>query len=385
MKKLICLLLAFSMMISFAACKKNGSGDDSETTSVSGSETAGESESGGSEEPTEVVEITIPTVTADLSAPENKVAVSANEKSEVFDKNGRKLTDEEWLLNSKFSKAYIKSLGMGEYEFSYRSKTKKGTIKLVITDDNKPNYVFDFDLAASFNYLERVNLPKLVKEQDSYQEDYTPVYTLEKDGGKVELDGFLTPKLEAGSYVWKAVIEKGGKTFEYVGNFVVKTFEEWLSEIRDTMLFDNQTGEYIKSVDGKYPIDTTNNAGMFSYTVDNSILQSAMTAGKTQVKVEVLSDVIINADQGNGDLWLSNGWNGYVWAFSDSKEYFEDKSNDLPPRISGMTKVGDKFNYYTTGYLRNAYFSASSKNPLQLDFANGAKAKTVVTVTFYEG
>ena len=47
-----------------------------------------------------------------------------------------------------------------------------------------------------------------------------------------------------------------------------------------------------------------------------------------------------------------------------------------------MKKDGDKFNYYTTGYLNNSYFSAESKNPLQLDFANGAKAKTLVTITF---
>ena len=376
MKKLLCLILAAAMIFCLPACGKTpeSSGENpSETTS---------------DTPVGVIEIEIPTVTADLSAPENKVGVSTTEKSEVFDASGRKLTAEEWLLNSKFSKAYIKSLGVGEYTFSYKTATKKGTIKLVVTDDGKPAYVFASEVPETYNYLEKARLPRLVKEQDSYQDDYSPVYSLEKGDEEIVVtdDGgeFVSPELDAGNYVWKAVIEKGGKTFEYAKNFSVATFEQWLASIQNEMLLDKQTGEYIKAENGKYPIDTTNNGDMFSYTIDNSILRIAMTAGKTMVKAEVLSDALIDggADVNNGTLWLSNGWKGYVWAFSGAKEYVEDKSKDLPPRISGMKKDGDKFNYYTTGYLSNAYFSAESKNPLQLDFANGAKAKTLVTITF---
>ena len=133
---------------------------------------------------------------------------------------------------------------------------------------------------------------------------------------------FVSPKLDAGDYVWKAVIEKDGKTFEYVRNFTVKTFEQWIVSIEDELLLDKQTGAFIKAENGKYAVDTTNNNEMFSYTIDNSILQAAMTAGKTQVKVEVLSEVVINLDEngtGNGTLWLSNSWKGYVWAFSGAK------------------------------------------------------------------
>ena len=378
MRKLLCLILASAFV--FAAVSCGSSSDNS-----SGSSDGKQSES-VSELPTEIVEIQVPTVTVDLSAPENKVAVPHNERSEVFDASGRKLTGEEWLLNSKFSKAYIKKLGVGEYTFSYKSQTKKGTIKLVVTDENKPNYVFNSEVPETYNYLEVVRLPRLVKDQDSYQADYEPTYSLKKGETEITVtaDGeeFVSPKLDAGEYVWKAVIEKDGKTFGYERNFVVKTFEQWLLSIENEMLFDKQAGAFIKAENGKYAVDTTANGDMFLYTIDNSVLQTAMTAGKTEVKVEVLSEVLIDASVENGSLWLSNGWKGYVWAFSGAKEYVEDKSNDLPPRISGMIKVGDKFNYYTTGYLKNAYFSAESKNPLQLDFANGAKAKALVTVTF---
>ena len=259
-----------------------------------------------------------------------------------------------------------------------------------MTDDGKPNYVFASEVPDTLNYLEKARLPRLVREQDSYQDDYWPAYSLKKGDEEIEVaetddgEGFVSSKLEAGDYVWKAVIEKGGKTFEYARTFSVTTFEQWLTSIQDEIILDKQTGEYIKAENGKYPIDTTNNGDMFSYTIDNSILRIAMTAGKTMVKAEVLSDRLIDGGEtvNNGTLWLSNGWKGYQWAFSGANEYTEDKSKDKPPRISGMKKDGDKFNYYTTRYLNNSYFSAESKNPLQLDFANGAKAKTLVTITF---
>ena len=382
MRKLLCLILASAFIFAAVSC---GNASDNSSGSSDGKQSDSASES------VEAVEIQIPTVTVDLSAPENKVAVPSDERSEVFETSGRKLTGEEWLLNSKFSKAYIKKLGVGEYTFSYKGLTKKGTIKLVITDENKPNYVFDSEIPETLDYLEVARLPRLVKDQDSYQADYEPTYSLKKGDTEItvaaddEEDLFVSPKLDAGDYVWKAVIEKDGKTFEYVRNFTVKTFEQWIVSIEDELLLDKQTGVFIKAENGKYAVDTTNNNEMFSYTIDNSILQAAMTADKTQVKVEVLSEVVINLDEngnGNGTLWLSNSWKGYVWAFSGAKEYDEDKTAEASPRISGMKKVGDKFNYYTTGFLRDKYFSAESKNPLQLDFANGAKAKTLVTVTF---
>ena len=69
-------------------------------------------------------------------------------------------------------------------------------------------------------------------------------------------------------------------------------------------------------------------------------------------------------------------------AFSGEKEYDKDDSAEVSPRISGMKIVDGKFNYYTTGFLRETYFSGASKNPLQLDFANKAKVKAIVKVSF---
>ena len=333
-----------------------------------------------------VTEINVPVVTVDLSAPENRVEVSASEKSEVFDASGRKLGENEWLLNSKFSKAYIRSLGAGEYKFTYKSAKHTGTITLVIKDEAAPAYVFSAELKENYDFLSSPVLPFLVKEQDSYQEDFEPTYELKKDGEVYEAtaaaNGFVTGELTGGAYEWKATVIKGGKTFEFKKNFKVGTFEEWLKTKENAFLFDAQTGEYLAAENGVYKVNTENNGDMFSYKVDNSVLQIAMKAGKTKFRVEVLSDKIIDVGAGNGSAWCSNGWKGYVWAFSGAAEYEENKLNDVPPRFSGMKITENGYLYYTEGLLIDKYFEKNPEKPLQIDFANGAKVAAGISVTF---
>ena len=333
-----------------------------------------------------VTEINIPAVTVDLSAPENRVEVSASEKSEVFDESGRKLGESEWLLNSKFSKAYIRSLGAGEYKFTYKSAKHTGTITLVVKDEAAPAYVFAAELKESYDFLSSPVLPLLVKEQDSYQEDFEPTYELKKDGEVFETtaaeNGFVTGELTGGAYEWKATIIKGGETYEFKKRFKVGTFEEWLKAKENAFLFDAQTGEYLAAENGVYKVNTENNGDMFSYKVDNSVLQIAMKAGKTKFRVEILSDRIIDAEAGNGSAWCSNGWKGYVWAFSGATEYEEDKLNDVPPRFSGMKITENGYLYYTEGLLIDKYFEKDPEKPLQIDFANGAKTVASISVTF---
>lgn len=334
----------------------------------------------------EVTEINIPAVTVDLSAPENRVEVSASEKSEVFDESGRKLGENEWLLNSKFSKAYIRSLGAGEYKFTYKSAKHTGKITLVVKDEAAPAYVFAAELKEKYDFLSSPVLPLLVKEQDSYQEDFEPTYELKKDGEVYETtaaeNGFVTGELTGGAYEWKATVIKGGKTFEFKKSFKVGTFEDWLKTKENAFLFDAQTGEYLAAENGVYKVNTASNGDMFSYKVDNSVLQIAMKAGKTKFRVEVLSDVIIDVGAGNGSAWCSNGWKGYVWAFSGAAEYEENKLNDVPPRFSGMKITENGYLYYTEGLLIDKYFETDPEKPLQIDFANGAKAAASISVTF---
>lgn len=333
-----------------------------------------------------VTEINIPAVIVDLSAPENRVEVSASEKSEVFDERGRKLGENEWLLNSKFSKAYIRLLGAGEYKFTYKSAKHTGTITLVVKDEAAPAYVFAAELKENYGFLSSPVLPLLVKEQDSYQEDFEPTYELKKDGEVFDTtateNGFVTGELTDGAYEWKATVIKGGKTYEFKKNFKVGTFEEWLKGRENAFLFDSQTGEYLAAENGVYKVNTENNGDMFSYKADNSVLQIAMKAGKTKFRVEILSDRIIDAGAGNGDAWCSNGWKGYVWAFSGAAEYEEDKLNDVPPRFSGMTITENGYLYYTEGLLIDKYFEQDPEKPLQIDFANGAKTAASISVTF---
>ena len=90
--------------------------------------------------------INIPQVTVDLQNPENKVEVPAEEPSKVFDRFGNPLTDSQWLLNSKFAKSYIQSLGAGSYTFTYESAAATGTVPLTVTDEQKPDYVFTSEI-----------------------------------------------------------------------------------------------------------------------------------------------------------------------------------------------------------------------------------------------
>lgn len=343
--------------------------------------------SGCKKEDVKISEISIPAIAVDLSAPENKAEVPADVKSEVFDQSGRKLDNTEWLLNSKFSKAYIRSLGVGEYTFTYKTEKTTGTIHLTITDNEKPAYVFLSEIPETLSYLSSINLPKIVKDQDSYQGDYVAEYTLTKDGERTEFsemeNGYSVSRLKEGEYRWTATILKESVSYEYFQTFVVCPFDEWLKEKENELWLDKQSGNYLQAQEGAYIIDTSTNGDMFSYTIDNSVLQTAMAAGKTKVCVEVLCDKIVDGGEtGTGSIWLSNGWKGYVWAFSGADEYDKDDSAEASPRISGMKMVNGKYNYYTTGFLRDSYFSAASKNPLQLDFANKAKVNATVTITF---
>lgn len=334
-----------------------------------------------------ITEISIPAISVDLCAPENKAEVPADVKSEVFDETGRKLDDSEWLLNSKFSKAYIRALGVGEYTFTYKTEKTTGVIRLTVTDNQKPAYVFFSEIPEKLPFLSNVQLPKIVKDQDSYQGDYPATYKLTKNGEEAEFSetesGYFAAALKEGEYRWTATILKESVSYEYFQTFTVGTFDEWLKDNENELWLNKQSGNYLQSENGEYEIDTSLNNDMFSYTIDNSVLQIAMAAGKTKVRVDVLCDKIVDGgEQGSGSMWLSNGWKGYVWAFSGAKEYDTDYSTEESPRISGMKIINGKFNYYTVGFLRDSYFSANSKNPLQLDFANKAKVRAVVTISF---
>ena len=105
MKKISCLLLAMLCAISMVSCK------DSATES--------------SQSQIEPQEITIQPITVDLFDPENRVeGLNPNEESTVTDSAGNVLSDSQWLLNSKFSKSYVASLGIGTYTYQYRSESK---------------------------------------------------------------------------------------------------------------------------------------------------------------------------------------------------------------------------------------------------------------------
>ena len=276
MKNLVALIFALTLSMACVGCKgsdENSSSDASNSTSAS---------------VTEPIKVSFAEITIDLSDPENIVSeADPFEKSDVFDATGRKLTENEWLLNSKFAKSYIKSLPLGKHVFEYKTSTKYGTITIVITDKDAPRYVFSFGVDDVLNFEDEVALPRLVKDQDSYQDDYEVTYELYHIGDGVETiipveeraQGYWAD-LAPGTYQWFATARLGEKWHHFSLNFRKETFDEYIERQKDTLVFDAEQKTYVKNVDGTYAINTTVKE-YYTYSVSNAIIHSAIKAGKS--------------------------------------------------------------------------------------------------------
>ncbi len=335
----------------------------------------------------EVQTITIPDVKVDLKAPENRVQVSETNKSQVFDANGLKLSDTQWLMNSKFSKSYIQSLGVGEYTFTYQSETEKGTIKLIITDNEEPDYVFVAQVADNATYQESLLLPELVKNQDSYQDDYEISYTLKLGDTVIETEkadgGYKTPALAGGEYTWTASLTKNGTVYDYRQSFKVQSFEEYLTANMNALLMDEQQKTFKTSDNGVYHIDTTGNTEIFRYTITQEIMDKALAAGKTRIVFTVTTDdwYVDGGPAGHsGSFWMTDCWKDFKIGWGGEQEFVLDKSADDIPYITSMKKVDGKYVYIGTAFLESGYFTTAT--PLQLWFAGALNCKADVTVTF---
>ncbi len=366
---LVALLVA-SCFTSLVACGDGESGTDS------GAGTG------------EITTITIPTVTVDLVAPENEVAVSWQEASEVFDTTGRKLTKSEWLLNSKFSKEYVRSLGVGEYTFTYKSATKTGTITLIITDNQEPNYIFTADIPDFLTAGATIDLPTLVKHQDSYQEDYTPTYSLTRNGEEIEYktkgDGYQAEALLNGEYEWKACLNVGGENKAFSQSFAVQTFETYLTSKQDKMLLNETTKEYLSVTDGRCAIDLSDNIGTRKFTMDWEVLDTAITAGKERLVVTVTTDTWF-AENGTGEnqgtMWVTDSWKDYKIGLSGKENrIFDNRKSSVPSYASITVNADGTYTYVIEAYLLRIFFS--EKQPLQLWFATNCTIVADIEIQF---
>ncbi len=395
LQKWIAICLSVITVSSFAACGglfQNASSSDVPTSSTPSSE----------QKPVVVETITIPDVTVDLVAPENKVQVPADEKSEMFDANGNKLTAKQWLLNSKFSKSYIQSLGVGEYTFTYKSATKTGTVKLIITDNAQLDYVFLGQVPEMLTYMEQIQLPVLVKNQDSYQEVYEPTYSLTKDGEAIEYvtvgETFQTNALMQGDYQWIATVGEGERAKTFSQSFYVQSFEEYELSKRNELLYSNQMGAYIPYEDGKYFIDLSNNGNMVYFPIDWEVTDKAITAGKTRAEFKLTTNTWFCERDTNGDLivgehagsmWVTNSWKGYNIGCSGKDNKVDNcETNESYPLISNI-EVDDKgtadesddtYTYIIVAFLKRAYFNIAQ--PLELSFAYGCNVQADLEITF---
>lgn len=331
--------------------------------------------------------IQIPSVTVDLQNPENKVEVPADEFSQVFDQAGQQLSDNEWLMNSKFAKSYIQSLGAGSYTFTYESSAATGTIHLTITDKEKPNYVFSAEIPQTVAYLDSVFLPRLVKEQDSYQGDYEVSYQLCCGENAVELleksEGFQTEALKAGDYIWTATLTKDGATHTYTHNFHVQSFDEYLQSNLNTLFFDEQAKAYLVAEEGKFAVNTQGNTDIFRYTVSQSIIDKAVSAGKTWVVLTIVVDKPYAGDASGeniGSFWMTDSWNKYNIGCSGLTPFKSDRRNTDISSVASMSVENGSYVYRMEGDLRLGYFTEST--PLQYFFANGIRCQAELTLSF---
>ena len=331
--------------------------------------------------------IQIPEVTVDLQSPENKVQVPAEEPSKVMDASGQQLSDAQWLMNSKFSKSYIQSLGAGSYTFTYESAASTGTIHLTITDKEKPNYVFSSEIPQTVAFLDSLFLPRLVKEQDSYQEDFEVSYQLSCAETAVELlekpEGFQTEALNAGDYVWTATLTKDGTVHTYTHNFHVQGFDEYLQSNLDTLFFDEQTKTYLAAEDGKFAVNTHGNTDIFRYTVSQDVIEKAISAGKTWVVLTVAVDKPYAGDasgENKGSFWMTDSWNKYNIGCSSLIPFRKDLRGTSNSSVVSMSVADGSYIYRMEGDLRLGQFTQST--PLQYFFADGIQCQAEMTLSF---
>lgn len=331
--------------------------------------------------------IQIPQVTVDLQDPENKVEVSAQEPSRVFDQLGNQLTDSQWLLNSKFAKSYIQSLGVGTYSFTYESDTATGTIQLIVTDAQKPNYVFSGEIPQTVEFLGSAFLPRLVKEQDSYQADHEVHYQLCHGETAIDLlekpDGFQTEVLDAGDYLWTATLTQNGVEYTYSSAFRVQSFEEYLQSDWDAIFFDEQKKEYLTAEAGKFTVDTKGNADIYRYTVSQDVIDKAISAGKEWVILTIVTDkpyADTTDGENRGSFWMTNTWNGYNIGCTGQTPFVKDLRGTELSSVVSMTVENGKYVYCLKGDLRLGWFSEST--PLQYFFADGIQCQAELTLSF---
>ena len=294
MKKLVVFIFALIMPMMCVGCKNSG-GNVSESSDSDRSSVI------------EPVQFSFADIVIDLADPENVVS-EANpfEASEVFDVSGRKLTDKEWLLNSKFAKSYIRSLPLGEHIFEYSSLTKYGTIKITITDNAAPRYLFSHGVDSIIKFEDEVKLPFLVKDQDSYQDDHNITYQLYKLEGEnkttipvEEMSTGYWVDAPSGVYQWVATASLGEKSHQFSLDFKKETFDEYIERNKDVLVFDAGRGVYVKNINGTYEINTTVQE-YYTYSVSNDIICSAIKAGK-KIGVRLTMDEATKTY-----LWMTN-------------------------------------------------------------------------------
>lgn len=379
MKKIISTILSLLMIFSFASCKGGKNSDSSVNSSI---------------EETVAKEISIPTVTVDLYNPENKVAVSETEPSVVVDSNGKTLTEKEWLLNSKFSKSYIRSLGVGTYTFQYTSAKEFGTITLVITDQENPNYVFYFEMDEMIEYDSKPLLPKMVKNPDSYQEDCAVSYTLYKVVGteKTEEDFVeyneraFTLSDKEGSYIWQASLTSGEEIYKYERAFTFESYDAYKARVMPTMVFNAETNKYCP-YDGTYiTLDSTQLGTMdddqYDFNISNAEILKQISLGNDCATLTFEStngDFFGTRENGDVDtgLWVTNGWSSWFYSITAMTDGTSATSNYV---ITKQTLGENHYRYLVKVRLDEAHFS--NNQPLQMKFTYNCRRVCTLTVEF---
>lgn len=344
--------------------------------------------------------IEISAVTVDLYNPENKVAVDASKPSCVYDENGNKLTDRQWLLNSKFAKNYISSLGVGVFYFKYVNDTEYGLITLNIQNEKNPNYVFYFEPSEIGYYDARLLLPKLVKNPDSYQSanaeyDYKLLKKVETEYVEIDFENYndkaFSSDVTEGEYKWCAKATVDGKATEHFREITMETQSEYVKRVMPTMIYDVKNKTYCQYFDvGNYILVDTSNANFadddtqFNFNISNEEVLKQIDLGKNcaTITLETINGdfdgVRQNGSKDNG-LWITNNWVSWYYAIYSSNDGFVSSSK---MNFTKQTVESNHFVYTVNIKLEKSDFN--NGQVLQLKYTYGCQRECHVKIEFKE-
>lgn len=264
---------------------------------------------------TNMVTPKIADLTLDLASPENEIPEAKNYTNPRVACENHILNDHEWLLGSKISKRYLKSLGTGSHEFVFSCLEGYSSFVVTITDQKKPAIIYDLSYDGAEVLEGTLSLsPFALQSEDSYQ-NLEITYALTRNGEATD----VREALPTGKYVYSALIRRGGETIETKSiSFAVLALCDYHSSVSHLFASDYFDDSEVTSSFTNNGIEISAEAGKNLY-FDRILLRSAIEQGRDTLCFRFQSHTASAGEL----LWFGNGaWSlpGNMVALGGSKE-----------------------------------------------------------------